>query len=64
LEKNVTAALTEMNIEAEVSKVSDLELIIAYGVVRTPGLVIDGRVVSVGKVLTLEQIKERLKPQT
>jgi hypothetical protein len=53
-----------MNIEAEVSKVSDLELIIAYGVVRTPGLVIDGRVVSVGKVLTLEQIKERLKPQT
>ncbi|MBP6982835.1 MAG: thioredoxin family protein [Thermotogaceae bacterium] len=64
MEKNVTAALTEMNIEAEVSKVSDLELIIAYGVVRTPGLVIDGRVVSVGKVLTLEQIKERLKPQT
>ena len=36
--------------DAEVVKVSDMQTIMGYGVMSTPGLVIDGRVVSSGRV--------------
>ena len=60
LEKNVQDALQQMGLTASVEKVEDFKTIAAYGVLRTPGLVIDEKLVASGKVLSVDQIKERL----
>ncbi len=57
LVKNTEAALKELNIRAEVSKVTDIAKIIEYSVMMTPALVVDGKVVSAGKVLSKDEIK-------
>ena len=51
LEENTKEALKQMKIDASVDKVTDLAQIAGYGVMSTPGLVINGKVVSFGKVL-------------
>jgi hypothetical protein len=43
-------------VEAEVVKVTDFRLIAAYGVMSTPGLVIDGKVVSYGRITSAGDI--------
>jgi len=58
LEKNVRQALQDLDIEAEIFKVEDIMEIMNYTIVRTPGLVIDDKVVSFGKLLSVEQVKE------
>jgi len=60
LTANAEAAVKEMNIQAEISKVTDIDKITGYGVMMTPALAIDGKVVSVGKVLNKEEIKNIL----
>ena len=45
----------------EVTKVNDVNYFAKKGVFMTPGLVIDGRVASVGKVLSAEEVKEKIK---
>ena len=50
LEKNAREAVAMAGVEAEVVKVTDYVEIHAYGVMNTPGLVIDGKVVSYGRV--------------
>ncbi len=60
LTANTEAALKELNICAEIQKVTDINKIIEYGVMMTPALAIDGTVVSAGKVLTKDEIKKIL----
>jgi small redox-active disulfide protein 2 len=52
LEANVREAVAEAKIDAEIVHVTDYAEIAQRGVMSTPGLVIDGRVVSTGKVPT------------
>lgn len=56
LYKNVEIALKESQIEATLKKVEDINQIIDYGVMMTPGLVIDEKVISVGKVVSPKDI--------
>ncbi|MBW6461307.1 MAG: TM0996/MTH895 family glutaredoxin-like protein [Bacteroidales bacterium] len=60
LERNVREAVTEMNLDAEVTKEEDIINIMNYGIMRTPGLVIDEKVVSSGHLLSVKQVKDLL----
>jgi small redox-active disulfide protein 2 len=64
LERRTIEALEKLGVEATVEKVVDLDGIVAYGVTRTPGLVIDEKVVVQGRVPTVEQIQELIAAQT
>ena len=57
LYNNVQEALKTTGNDAEVIKVEDINKITEYGIMMTPGLVVDGEVKSVGKVLTPDEIK-------
>lgn len=56
LEARAREAIAELGIEAEVEEVSDIESIMAMGVMMTPALAVDGTVKSVGRVLTKDQV--------
>ena len=60
LEKATINALAELDIAANVSKVEDIMQIMNYGVVSTPALVIDEKVVIKGRVPSKEEIKKML----
>ena len=59
-EKIVTAAVAEANIEAEIIKVTDIQEIMNYDILRTPAVVIDDVVVIKGKVPTKDEVKSFL----
>ena len=56
LAENTKAALAELGTDAEIEKVTDFAEIAKYGVMSTPGLVIDEKVVSYGKGLKPQDI--------
>jgi len=60
LEKTVTDTARELGIEADISKVDDIVDIMNYGVMRTPGLVINGKVVLSGRLPSAAELKEIL----
>ena len=60
LTANAEAAVKELNIQAEIGKVTDIGKMTEYGVMMTPALAIDGTVVSYGKVLSKDDIKKIL----
>ncbi len=60
LAKNAEDAVKAKGIECEVEKVTDIKQIMSYGIMQTPALVIDGVVKSVGKILSVEEIKKLL----
>ncbi len=60
LEMATKTAMEELGLEAEIDHVTDFVEIAAYGVMTTPALVIDRKVVSLGKVLSVEEVKKLL----
>ena len=58
LEKTTINALAEMDLTANVEKVEDITKIMAYGIMRTPGLVINDKVVLSGRVPSIKELKE------
>jgi small redox-active disulfide protein 2 len=57
LEANAREALADLGLTASVEKVTDFGTIIGYGIMSTPGLVVDGEVVSAGRVPSVDDIK-------
>jgi len=58
LERRTIEAIAALNVPATIDKVEDYGDIASYGVMRTPGLVINEKVVWQGGVPTVEKIKE------
>jgi len=61
LADNAEAAAKELGIEYELEKVTDINEIMEFGVMMTPGLAVDGEVKVAGRVPNAEEIKELLK---
>lgn len=58
--QNAELASEGLGLECELEKVEDINKILEYGVMMTPALVIDGKVKSVGKVLSTDEIMDML----
>ena len=61
LEAAAKEALAELGMDTAIDHVTDFADIAAYGVMSTPALVVDGKVVSYGKVLKTEEVVAILK---
>jgi small redox-active disulfide protein 2 len=61
LTNNVKEAISETTVEASIEKVEDMKDIMGYGVMSTPAVVIDGKVVSTGRVLSVDEAKKLIK---
>ena len=57
---NVKSAVAELGIAATAEKEQDIMKIMEYNVMSIPALVVDGSVLSTGKVLTIEEVKKLL----
>lgn len=61
LTENTEIAAKDLGIEYEIEKVTDINKIMEFGVMMTPALAVDGEVRVVGKVVSVEEIKELIK---
>lgn len=61
LTKNLKSALTSLNIDGDIEKVTDFVQIANYGIMSTPALVVNEKVVSYGKVLKADEIENLIK---
>ena len=59
--ENVQKAVANMNLDAEVEYITDMEKVMNYGVMSMPAIVVNEHVASMGKVLKAAQIEELLK---
>jgi len=55
--KNVEEAVNQSGLNADITKVTDIMEIAKHGVFGTPAVVVDGKVKSVGKIPTKDEIK-------
>ncbi len=60
LEKITRDVVTEEGLDARVDKVEDMMEIMSYGIVSTPGLVVDGKVKVSGRLPSKNEIKKLL----
>lgn len=63
-EKNVLEAVKRCDSKAEVTKVSDTMEIVRHGVMSTPAVIIDGKIVCSGYVPTAEQVRDWIDGNT
>ncbi len=61
LVENVKRTVDSLNIDYKIIKVTDIMEIAATGVMKTPGLIVNGKIVSSGKVPSIDELKEILK---
>lgn len=61
LEANTKAALQELGLNENVEMITDFSMIASYGVMTTPALVVDGRIVGYGKVMKTTEIIDKIK---
>ncbi len=61
LEAATKTALEQLGMDSTIDHVTDFSEIAAYGVMTTPALVIDGKVVSYGKVLKVDEVVKILQ---
>jgi small redox-active disulfide protein 2 len=61
LEANVFEAVAQMNVDADIEKIEDIQEIMGYGVLSTPGLVVDGELKISGRVPNVAEIINILK---
>jgi len=57
VERRTINALAELNVAADVQKISDIKKIMEYNIIGTPGLVINGKVKCSGRIPRPEEIK-------
>ncbi len=62
LEDRTREAVADLGIDAEIEKVTDYAEIAGYGVMKTPGLVVDEKLVVSGRVPTTREITDILRP--
>jgi small redox-active disulfide protein 2 len=60
LEKLTRDAVTEMGLSADIEKVEDIMKIMNYGVMSTPALVVDEKIILSGRVPSSNELKEIL----
>ncbi|NMB70772.1 MAG: thioredoxin family protein [Bacteroidales bacterium] len=60
LENTVREAVAEMGIQAEIGKVQDIVDIMSYGIMHTPALVVEEKVLLSGRVPSVKEVKEIL----
>jgi small redox-active disulfide protein 2 len=57
---NAQAAVADLGISAQVEKVENIQQIIRYGIMTTPALAVDGKVLLAGRVASSDEIKKLL----
>ena len=60
LEKLCREVVTENKLEANIEKVTDIKEIVSYGILSTPGLVVNGKILSSGKLPTKNTLQHWL----
>ncbi len=61
LESNAAQAISELGMDAQLTKIADMQEIMKMGVMMTPALAVDNVVKTKGKLLTTEEIKKILQ---
>jgi small redox-active disulfide protein 2 len=64
LEQDVHTALSELKVEAEVVKITDIREFAKYGILMTPSLVINSKVYSSGKLPTMATLKRWMEEES
>jgi small redox-active disulfide protein 2 len=60
LTQHAEEAVAQLAIDCQVEKVTEMDEILSFGIMMTPGLALDGEVLSSGRVLSVDKIKELL----
>ena len=61
LAENAIVAAEELDLEYVIEKITDINKIMSFGIMMTPGIAIDGNVKASGKLCSIEEIKGMLK---
>lgn len=64
LERVTREAVAVLGLDAQIEKVTDYAAIMGYGVMSTPGLVVDDKVLMSGRVPTAAKVRELLEGVT